>query len=391
MAVEARKVVILGSTGSIGRSTIDVIIDHPGAFDVVALAGYSNVELLAEQCRRLQPKYAAIVDSSKANELEQRLSDQSIEILSGEDDLEKLASLKEADMVVNAVVGAAGLKASLAAVKAGKNLALANKESLVAGGPLFPELIKKSGARILPIDSEHSAVWQALACGNPDEVKRIILTASGGPFRDYPLDKFDTITPEMALNHPTWKMGPKITIDSATMVNKGLEIIEAVALFSFPADKVDVVIHPQSIVHSLVEFVDSSIIAQLSRPDMRLPISYALFWPERVDSAFGRLDFARMRQLNFEEPDFERFPALKLAYQAAESGGTAPAVYNAANEVAVDAFLKGALGFLWITDLIRAALNEVELVAEPTLDDILAADQRARELTTERIGKVTTC
>lgn len=389
--MDSRKIVILGSTGSIGRSTIDVIIAHPGAFEVIALAGHSNIDLLEEQCRRLQPRYVAIADSSKAGELERRLDELSVEILSGDDEIIKLATLKEADIVVNAIVGAAGLKASLAAVKAGKNLALANKESLVTGGPLFPELIKKSGARILPIDSEHSAVWQALACGNPEEVQKIILTASGGPFRDYPLEKFDSITPEMALKHPTWKMGRKITIDSATMVNKGLEIIEAVALFSFPADKVEVVIHPQSIVHSMVEFVDSSIIAQLSRPDMRLPINYALFWPQRAESDFGKLDLTRLKQLSFEEPDFRRFPALKLAYQAAKSSGTAPAVYNAANEIAVDAFLKGAIGFVWITDLIQAALNEVELVAEPTLDDILSADRQARELTTERIGKVTPC
>jgi 1-deoxy-D-xylulose-5-phosphate reductoisomerase len=303
----------------------------------------------------------------------------------------QLAALDSADLVVNAVVGAAGLRASLTAVKSGRHLALANKESLVTGGPLFGPLMKKNEGRILPIDSEHSAIWQTLACGKADEVRSIILTASGGPFRDYPLERFAEITPRQALAHPTWKMGPKITIDSATMVNKGLEIIEATTLFSLPTEKVKVVIHPQSIVHSMVEFIDSSIIAQLSNPDMRLPITYALFWPERVESDYGRLDLDTLASLTFERPDFNRFPALKLAYSVAKTGGTAPAVFNAANEVAVDAFLKGSVGFMEITDIIQDAVSKIAVVSSPNLGDILQADGEARKIAGEKVGQSTCC
>jgi 1-deoxy-D-xylulose-5-phosphate reductoisomerase len=386
-----RRIVLLGSTGSIGRSTLDVVRRHPGRFEVIALAAHSNAELLVEQYQQFQPEHVCLVDSNRSKLLAERLKDKPVRVLSGEDEMVQLAALDSADLVVNAVVGAAGLRASLAAVKNGKRLALANKESLVTGGPLFGPLMKKNKSRILPIDSEHSAIWQALACGKADEVRSIILTASGGPFRNYPLDRFAEITPQQALAHPTWKMGPKITIDSATMVNKGLEIIEATTLFSLPTEKVKVVIHPQSIVHSMVEFIDSSVIAQLSNPDMRLPITYALFWPERVESDYGRLDFDTLASLTFEKPDFNRFPALKLAYSVAKTGGTAPAVFNAANEVAVDAFLKGFVRFTEITDIIKDAVSKIAVVSNPKLDDILQADSEARKIAEERVGQSTCC
>ncbi|UCE25730.1 MAG: 1-deoxy-D-xylulose-5-phosphate reductoisomerase [Candidatus Zixiibacteriota bacterium] len=382
-----KRLVILGSTGSIGRSCLDVISRHPGRFIVRALAAHSNAELLAEQYRAVKPDYLCLVDGTRAAELRSRLSGEPVEILVGEDELIRLATLDNTDTVVNAVVGAAGLMASLETVKSGRPLALANKESLVCGGPLFSRLMKKSGAKILPIDSEHSAIWQALACGKESELRRIIITASGGPFRNLPLEKFQSITVEQALDHPTWKMGPKITIDSATLVNKGLEVIEAVVLFSIPADKVSVVIHPQSIIHSMVEFIDSSVIAQLSKPDMRLPITYALFWPDRVESDFGSVDIEKLGQFTFEPPDLEKFRALKLAYQVAATGGTAPAVFNAANEVAVNAFLNNALRFTQITDIIENVVEKLEVVSQPELNDILAADKKARRMAKDMSGK----
>ncbi len=382
-----KKLVILGSTGSIGRSCLDVISRHPGRFIVRALAAYSNAELLAEQYQSVKPDYLCLVDETRVAELRSRLSGEPVEILVGEDELIRLATLDDNDMVVNAVVGAAGMMASLETIKGGRALALANKESLVCGGPLFSQIMKKSGAKILPIDSEHSAIWQVLACGKEDELKRVIITASGGPFRDLPKKDFESITVEQALNHPTWKMGPKITIDSATLVNKGLEVIEAVVLFSIPADKVAVVIHPQSIIHSMVEFIDSSIIAQLSKPDMRLPITYALFWPDRVQSDFGSVNLEQLGQFTFEAPDLDRFRALKIAYQVAATGGTAPAIFNAANEVAVNAFLNKALKFTHITDIIENVVENLEVVSQPELNDILAADKDARRMATNLIGK----
>jgi len=387
--MKTRKISILGSTGSIGRYTLDVIISHPGQFDVVALAANSNVELLASQCRKFRPRYVCLVDSSKLDELRSLLNDQQIEIMSGKDELVKLAGLNEADIVVNAVVGAAGLLASLEVVKNGKALALANKESLVAGGPLFSEILERTGSRILPIDSEHSALWQSLTAGKANEIKRLIITASGGPFRELPADEFNSITLEKALNHPTWKMGPKITIDSATLANKGLEVIEAVVLFDVPVEKVTVVIHPQSIVHSMVEYIDSSIIAQLSSPDMRLPITYALFWPDRVPSEFGRLGINKLSSLTFEPPDLQKFSALSLAFEVAKNGGTAPAVFNAANEVAVEAFLNGSIKFTEITDIIKQAVETINPVSRPELGDILEADRKARQLAQQIMEKLT--
>lgn len=386
--MKPRKLVILGSTGSIGRSCLDVVREHPGKFIIKALAAYSSVESLVEQYREFRPDYICVVDPSKAKLLAEAFSGEPVRVMVGDLELLSLASLPDADVIVNAIVGAAGLKASLEAVQAGKTLALANKESLVAGGPLFQPLIAEGRANIVPIDSEHSAIWQALACGRKSEIRTLILTASGGPFREYPKEKFREITVEQALNHPTWVMGSKITIDSATLVNKGLEIIEAVTLFGVPASKVKVVIHPQSIVHSMVEFIDSSVVAQMSRPDMRLPITYALFWPERVQSDFGRLDWSLEYNLLFEPPDFEKFPLLRLAFEVAEIGGTAPAVYNAANEVAVAAFLSQQICFSDVAEVITQTVRSAPVVAEPGLEDLLAADQEARSLARKNLESV---
>lgn len=375
----SKKLVILGSTGSIGRSTLEVIQAHPGHFDVIALAAYSNVDLLVEQYEIFKPEYLCLVNENKEQQLRERLKDKKVKILIGEKELLQLVKLDDVDVVVNAIVGASGLKASLETVSMGRVLALANKESLVCGGSLFPSMVKKYGAKILPIDSEHSAIWQVLACGKEKEIKQLIITASGGPFRNLPFEEFHTIDVKRALNHPTWKMGPKITIDSATMVNKGLEIIEASVLFSISTEKIKVVIHPQSIVHSMVEFIDSSIIAQLSKPDMKLPITYALFWPHRVESKFGELKFEQLTELTFEPPNLEKFRAIKIAYEVAEQNGTAPAIFNAANEIAVQGFLDGTINFLKITDIIENTLEKINVVSRPNLDDILDADKQARE------------
>ncbi len=386
-----KSIAILGSTGSIGRSTIQVLQRHPGRFQAKVLAAHGNVELLVEQYREFHPEYIFLGDTSRIDQLKSALVGQKVTILSGEDDLVALAALPEVELVVNAVVGAAGLRASLETVKHGKQLALANKESLVAGGPLFPELLQNTGAKILPIDSEHSAIWQAMSAGRLHEVRSIILTASGGPFRELPLEKFASITLEQALAHPTWKMGPKITIDSATMVNKGLEVIEAVALFGVPAQKINILIHPQSIIHSMVEYVDSSVVAQLSQPDMRLPITYALFWPERVQSEFGQVNWRNFSSLTFELPDHNKFPLIKLAYQVAAAGGTAPAIYNAANEIAVAAFLNKAIRFTEIADIVKGTVDQTPVTDKPSLEDVLAADKSARDNARKRMEKIACC
>ncbi len=389
--MKPRQVVILGSTGSIGRSCLDVIRGHPDRFAVRGLAAHSNVQLLAEQFREFRPEWICIADTGRAKDLASAVAGDKVRVVSGDDELVSLAGLPAADMIVNAVVGAAGLKASLEAVKHGKTLALANKESLVAGGPLFRPLIEDGSARIVPIDSEHSAVWQALCAGKRDEVRFIVLTASGGPFRNLSAEQFRSITVEQALAHPTWNMGPKITIDSATLVNKGLEVIEAVTLFGLSSTKIKVVVHPQSIIHSMVEFIDSSVIAQLSRPDMRLPISYALFWPERVESEFGRIDWDRLGPLTFERPDYDKFPMLRLAFDVSSSGGTSPAVYNAANEVAVAAFLNRKIPFTGINDIVERTVASTDTIKAPGLEDILAADAAAREMAGSMIEEIHSC
>lgn len=384
-----RKLAILGATGSIGRSALEVLRLHPGRLKVSALAAFSNAELLESQYREFRPDYLCLADEIAAGHLRERLRREPVSVLAGADELVKLAGHPEVDLVLNAIVGAAGLRASYEAIKTGKQLALANKESLVAGGPLFANVCRGDPPRILPVDSEHSAIWQALRAGRPQEVRHIILTASGGPFRTLPIEAFPHVTVEQALAHPTWHMGRKITIDSATLVNKGLEVLEAVVLFGVEPEQIKVVIHPQSIVHSMVEFIDSSVVAQLSEPDMCLPIAHALFWPERLEQDFGRMDWSKIRRLDFEPPDIDRFPALKLAFEVAAAGGTAPAVFNAANEVAVAAFLDRTVKFTEIVDIIRGTLDEVTAVAHPHLQDVIEADRQAREVASEIKSRVT--
>ncbi|PKK82934.1 MAG: 1-deoxy-D-xylulose-5-phosphate reductoisomerase [candidate division Zixibacteria bacterium HGW-Zixibacteria-1] len=378
-----KRLVILGSSGSIGKSALDVVEKNIDRIEVVGLSVHSNIDLLRDQIARFKPKYVAVTDPDAYRQFRNSSQADDIRLFKAETGVEELAGLEEADIVLNAVVGAAGLTASLKTVLAGKRLALANKESMVIGGPLINEAAARTGAEIIPVDSEHSAIWQALFAGQKREIKKIILTGSGGPFRDVPLSEFDKITREQALSHPTWKMGPKITIDSATMMNKGLEILEAMHLFQVPIDKIDVVIHPQSVIHSMVEFIDSSIIAQLSSPDMRLPIAYALFFPERVAGNNGYIDLTEVGKLNFYKPDYEKFILLKLAFKVARSGGTTAAVYNAANEVAVAAFLKETIEFRAIPDIIINTVEKHKPAEKPNLEDIFEADRWARKVALE--------
>lgn len=372
-------VAVLGSTGSIGKSTLDVIAASGGRFVPHLLAAHRSVGLLLEQAREFRPRWVVVTDPAAAAEIGTDSLPPGTQLAVGEEALDDLVAAPVVDRVVSAIVGAAGLRSTWAAVAAGKTVALANKETLVMAGPLVMRLAADSGATILPVDSEHSAIHQALCSGRPAEVARILLTASGGPFRTRSRESLATVTPAEALRHPTWSMGPKITVDSATMMNKALELIEARWLFDVPADKLGVVVHPQSIVHSLVEFIDGSVIAQLSPPDMRLPIQYALSYPERLPGPARRMDFAQAARLDFEPPDLERFPAVRLGYEAAARGGTAGAVLNAANEEAVRGFLDGAIAFTDIADMCARLLDEHPHQVDPSLDDVLRLDAWARQ------------
>jgi len=359
------------------------VIRHLGEpYQAVALSAHRHRERLLEQVRQVRPAAVAVTDDQTADAVEAAIVGSGTRLYRGAAGLVDLVRRDDVDIVLSAVVGAAGLPAALATVSSGKTLALANKESLVVAGSLLIPEARKHGATLLPVDSEHSAVFQALCCGKPAEVSRVILTASGGPFRDAPLDKIQNATVEDALNHPTWRMGSKISIDSATMFNKGLELIEACWLFDVPPDRVQVVIHPESIVHSMVEFVDGSVIAQLSPPDMKTPIQYALTYPDRAPGCGRRMDWSKLFSLNFRPPDFERFPALKLAYNVAATGGTAGAVLNAANEVAVAAFLAGKIRFGEICGTVQRTIDAHQVQRHPTLDDLLAADHWARQQAT---------
>lgn len=373
-----KKIAILGSTGSIGRQALDVVREHADDFQIVALAAHRNVELLAQHVENFRPAYVGVVDAESADEFKNRgLTD--VELVSGKDSLVKLATLPEVDLVLVAVVGIAGLEPTIAALEAGKNVAPANKESLVAGGHLVMEAARRFGSKVIPVDSEHSAIFQCLAgCDDPSRIKRIYLTASGGPFRDYTRDELRYVTVEDALNHPNWRMGKKVTIDSATLMNKGLEVIEAHWLFGLSIEQIQVVIHPQSIVHSMVEYVDGSIIAQMARTDMRIPIQYALSWPRRIKSGIGSLDLTATEPLTFEMPDFDRFPCLALAYKALEIGGTMPVVLNAADEVAVEKFLKGEISFIEIPVMIEQAMKSHKAIQNPDLNTILRVDHSVR-------------
>lgn len=375
-----KNVVLLGSTGSIGTSTALVARDLPDKIRLIGLAAGSNVGLLAEQVREFSPSAISISDPTRISELKGTLGDMSsgVDIFSGDEGLVELATMKEADIVLIAIVGTAGLAPALAAIRAGKDIAVASKEILVMAGEIVMNEARAHGVKVLAVDSEHSAIFQCLDGKPQDSIRKIILTASGGPFRTTPADQFEDITVAMALKHPSWVMGQKITIDSATLFNKGLEMIEARWLFDIEIDRVDVVVHPQSVIHSMVEYVDGSIIAQLSTPDMCLPIQYALTYPEREPSNRVQTSFPSIGSLTFEAPDTSRFPSLDLARQAASRGGTLPAVFNAANEVAVDFFLAGTINFPGITRLVEAVMERHDLVQYTSLDQILEADAWAR-------------
>jgi 1-deoxy-D-xylulose-5-phosphate reductoisomerase len=371
-----KNVVLLGSTGSIGTSTVKVVEDLPERFQLVGLAAGNNVKLLQEQVRKHRPNAVSISDSGKAGELQKAIG--SVPVYSGNKGLLKLATLPEAQIVLIAIVGTAGLQPALAAIRAGKDIAVASKEILVMAGEIVMSEARKHGVKVLAVDSEHSAIFQCLDGKPSSSVRKLWLTASGGPFRATPKGEFASITVERALKHPSWVMGRKITIDSATLFNKGLEMIEARWLFDVEMARVGVVVHPQSVIHSMVEFVDGSIVAQLSTPDMCLPIQYALTYPDRAASDRVQTNLAKYGSLTFEEPDLERFPSLALARRAGETGGTMPAVLNAANEVAVEAFVNHKLSFTGITETVRRAMDAHKVVEKATLEQILEADDWAR-------------
>jgi len=380
-----QKITVLGSTGSIGKSTLDVVARHSDKYQIYALTANQQDELLFEQCCRFNPRYAVMLDEQACQRLARRISDATIktEVLCGVAALEQVSAAPEVDAVMAAIVGAAGLRPTLAAARAGKRILLANKETLVMAGRIFMDAVRQSGSVLLPIDSEHNAIFQAL----PDQysgdlpssgVNQILLTASGGPFRNTSLADLQQVTPDQACAHPNWSMGRKISVDSATMMNKGLEVIEAHWLFNAPADAIQVVVHPQSVIHSMVQYIDGSVLAQLGNPDMRTPIAYGLAYPKRIDAGVATLDLFKIARLDFAAPDFERFPCLALAYRALRAGGTAPALMNAANEIAVEAFLGKRITFLDIPRLIGYVLDKLPHVPVNILEDVLQADAQAR-------------
>ncbi|MEY4768932.1 MAG: hypothetical protein RL637_1571 [Pseudomonadota bacterium] len=376
---------ILGATGSIGISTLDVVARHPEHYRVVALTAQHNIDLLYQQCLQFYPDYAVVVDKDKALILQQRFADIGCktQVLAGAEALAQVASLPEIDTVMAAIVGAAGLLPTLSAAKAGKTILLANKEALVMSGDIFMHAVSESGALLLPIDSEHNAIFQCMPSGyssgqRSPEVRRILLTASGGPFRQTPLDQLVTVTPEQAVAHPKWEMGRKISVDSATMMNKGLEVIEACLLFSLPTEMIQVVIHPQSIIHSMVDYTDGSVLAQMGNPDMRTPIAYALAYPQRFESGVTPLDIFAVKQMDFEPPNLDRFPCLRLAYQAVKAGGIMPTVLNAANEIAVEAYLQRRIRFTDIARIIETSLTQFSAQAADSLEVVLQINQQAR-------------
>ncbi len=385
-----QRITVLGATGSIGLSTLDVIARHPDRYQVFALSGYSRIDELLALCLRHRPAFAVVPVAEAAGRLREGLAAAgcATEVLEGEAGLCQVACAAEVDAVMAAIVGAAGLRPTLAAVEAGKKVLLANKEALVMSGALFMDAVRRSGAVLLPIDSEHNAIFQCMpgdyARGlSAVGVRRILLTASGGPFRETPVEALLNVTPEQACAHPNWSMGRKISVDSASMMNKGLELIEACWLFDAAPARIEVVVHPQSVIHSLVDYVDGSVLAQLGNPDMRTPIANALAWPERIDSGVAPLDLFAIARLDFQAPDEQRFPCLRLARQAAEAGNSAPAVLNAVNEIAVEAFLQRRIRFPEIAGMIEQVLDQEPVMPLPSLDAVFAADQRARELSRE--------
>lgn len=385
-----RQLTVLGSTGSIGENTLDVVARHADRFRIVALTAHQNVDKIFLQCQRFHPRYAVMLDAASAERLDKKISMSGIDtqVLSGVESLEKVASLPEIDAVMAAIVGAAGIRPTIAAARSGKTVLLANKETLVMAGRLFMDIVKQHYATLLPIDSEHNAIYQSLPQSFKENlasvgVRRILLTASGGPFRRLALSDLDRVTPEQACAHPNWVMGRKISVDSATMMNKGLEVIEAHWLFDAAPADIQVVIHPQSVIHSMVEYIDGSVLAQLGNPDMRTPIAHALSYPDRMESGVKSLDIFKIAQLNFEAPDFARFPCLRLAYDALTAGGNMPAILNAANEIAVESFLAGQMAFTAIPSMIEQVMQRISRKEVNTLEDVLAADTLAREVARE--------
>ncbi len=375
-----KQIAILGSTGSIGTQALQVIAEHADRYVVYALTANTSVDLLIKQARQFQPEAVVIADETKYNQLQEALADLPIKVYAGEDALCQIAQSEPIDMVLTAMVGYSGLKPTMSAIRARKAIALANKETLVVAGELINELAQQYRTPILPVDSEHSAIFQCLAgeVGNP--IEKLILTASGGPFRTFTAEQLKHVTKQQALKHPNWDMGAKITIDSASMMNKGFEVIEAKWLFGVTPEQIDVVVHPQSIIHSMVQFADSSIKAQMGLPDMRLPIQYAFSYPDRLPASFERLDFAKCSTLTFEQPDTERFRNLALAYEAMKQGGNMPCVLNAANEVAVASFLQDKVGFLAMSDVIEKTMQQVDFIHRPTYDDYVVTDAVARRV-----------
>lgn len=397
MSEVKQMIAILGSTGSIGLNTLKVIADHRQHYEIFALTANTSVELIFRQCQEFQPAYAVMAEQTSAQRLGELIaaSELKTEVLSGIEGLQYVAASREVDCVVAAIVGGAGLLPSLAAVSSGKKVLLANKEALVMAGDLFMTAIEHSGAKLLPVDSEHNAIFQCLPINSngkfvneeSEGFEKIVLTASGGPFLNMPVAQMQDITPDQACNHPNWKMGPKISVDSASMMNKALELIEASFLFNIPMPKIDIVIHPQSIVHSMVYYRDGSVLAQMGNPDMRTPISHGLAWPKRISAGVKSLDLVALGKLEFYAPDEDRFPALKLGRQAAQQRGTAPVVLNAANEVAVKAFLEKRISFIEIPVIIAAALSEQEAIRTDSIETVLEEDRKARQLTEELIQK----
>ncbi|MDE6357206.1 MAG: 1-deoxy-D-xylulose-5-phosphate reductoisomerase [Eubacteriales bacterium] len=373
-----KNIVILGSTGSIGTQAIDVI-ENLNNINIIGLSTNTNIELFEKQVRKIKPKAVCVMSQEKALQFKENIKDLEIEVFFGEDGLLKLASLEKANILLNSLVGNAGLLPTITAIRAKKDIALANKETLVSAGEIVMKEAKENGVNIYPIDSEHSAIFQCLQGNKKNQIEKIILTASGGPFREH--TSLENVTLEQALNHPNWSMGKKITIDSATLMNKGLEVIEAKWLFNMPIEKIDVVIHPQSIIHSMIEYEDSAIMAQLGTPDMKVPIQYALTYPERIKNNFEKLDFFKFESLTFKKPNYDLFPCLKFAFDAIKKGGTMPCVLNASNEIAVEKFLNGEIKFTDIPKLIEKTMAVHNIKEEYTLEDIMEADRWAREYT----------
>ena len=381
-----KQIAILGSTGSIGTQTLDVVRQHPEAFSVYALTAHRSVDMLIQQALEFNPAVVCIADEAYYPRLREALSDLPIQVMAGEKAIAEMVTMPEIDVVVAAMVGYAGLRPTIEAIRAKKTIALANKETLVVAGEIICRLAQRHKVNILPVDSEHSAIFQSLVGENPQSIEKLLLTASGGPFRTFSYEQMQHVTAAQALQHPNWEMGAKITIDSASMMNKGFEVIEARWLFDIPVEKIQVVVHPQSVIHSAVQFVDGSVKAQLGTPDMRIPIQYALTYPERWHSDVPRLDLFATKQLTFEEPDLQRFPNLRLAYEAIDKGGNMPCILNAANEVVNLAFREGRCGFLQMSEVIAETMAKTTFITEPTYEDYVQTDRLARQIAKERIN-----